>query len=122
MGRKLGSSIPPWLLLWFLPPGSCLEFLSGIPALTSLERQTIACKLKQMCPSPNFLVVVFYCRSRKVTVTEYIQVLLIFLHIYAYKNLKKNLWMLDVAHICLRKPTVKCSLILPVRSRHVWQY
>jgi hypothetical protein len=26
MGSKLGSSIPPWLLLQFLPPDSCLGF------------------------------------------------------------------------------------------------
>lgn len=34
-GNKLTSSTPPLLLLWFLPPGSCLAFHSW---------QTLACK------------------------------------------------------------------------------
>lgn len=31
--NELASSIPPWLLLWFLSPGSCLEFPCWCPSM-----------------------------------------------------------------------------------------
>lgn len=40
---KLGSITPPLSLLWFLPPASCLEFLSELPLLR--------CKLNKPFPS-----------------------------------------------------------------------
>lgn len=66
MMNKWVSSIPPWTLLQFCAPGSCLV---GVPALTSLDGQwPTICNTKKPLP-PMYVWAVFSHSNRNKTKT-----------------------------------------------------